>query len=136
MQECNVAVHLSAVGVSKLQPYSMIGRTAVERNGFEIYAARQVVIPARAFANDGDGEYLESGHCAVSGIPSRALPHTCLVCHRYTVYWVRTISLFSKMPHPNLIAGTDQHKTINIPAIHVGRLALQCTFSCSSALSD
>jgi hypothetical protein len=46
-QDCNVADHLPAVGVSKLQPYSVIGRTIVERNGFETFAAQQGAIPAR-----------------------------------------------------------------------------------------
>ena len=135
MQDCKVAVYLPAVGESKLQPYSMIGRTAaVEGNGFETFAAQQSAIPARAFGNQEDGEYLESGHYAVSRIPSRAPPHTCLLCYRYTICWVRTISLFSKVPHPNLIAGTHQHNMVHICAIHVRRLALLSTFRCSSAL--
>jgi hypothetical protein len=54
----------------------------------------------------GGGEYLQSGHCAVSGIPSRALPHTCLLRYRYTICRVRTLSLFSKAPHSTMKPGT------------------------------
>jgi hypothetical protein len=111
----------------------MIGRTGVERNGFETLAAQQGAIPARAFGNVGDAKYPKSCHRAVSGIPSRALPHTCLVCYRYIICWVRTISLLSKLPHRNVIAGTHQHKTVNIHAIQVGRLALLNEFRCSTA---
>jgi hypothetical protein len=112
-RDCNVAVHLPAAGVSRLQPYTMIGRTAVKRNRFETFAAQRGAIPVRDFRNEGDGGYLESGHCGVSGIPRKDLPHTCLVCYRYTIFWVRTTSLFSKVPNRNLIAGTHQHKTVN-----------------------